>query len=610
MFRHDVKHTGFSKFTGPPTPTLAWNVTVGNAIVSSAAIAADRTIYFGVGCYKNKIDDPHLYALHPDGSLKWKYKASKAFFSSPAIGLDNTLFITSLDGNLYAIEDMTSYGQLKWKKYLDYHFNLCSPAIGDDGSIFVGSPSFKYYQINPDGSTIWSYTTGWCIISSPAIDDDGTVYIGSKDHYLYAFTTKTPELKWSFATGEFYDGHLVDSSPAIGSDGTIYVGTDPYGAAGQEPVEVNTNFWAINPDGTLKWVFETEDGIESSPAIGPDGTIYFGSYDGYLYALSDNGTQGILKWKFPTNDSIDGSPVVDGDGVIYFGSRDATLYALYPNGSIKWIFKAEDSFEASPSIDGNGFLYIGSFDGNFYCLGTGKPDIGVSSIEGPYHIEPNTIYVPKATIRNYRSYTQNFTVTCVIDTNGTQVYSNTIATTLSGGSSILHNFTPFSVGSDFDIKYNVTVTTLLQTDENPDNNKLSVDLITALNNPPEKPKITGPLTGKPGVKYIYICSAADPDGDRLWYWIDWGDGSKGEWDGPYSSGASASMAHIWTVEGTYLVKVKARDENGAESIFSDPLTVNIPKNRKIINTLELQLLERLMERFPLLTRNLNLQSAN
>ena len=49
--------------------------------------------------------------------------------------------------------------------------------------------------------------------------------------------------------------------------------------------------------GTLKWSFKTEKGVESSHAIGPDGTIYVGSWDGKLYAINPNGS---LKWSFQT----------------------------------------------------------------------------------------------------------------------------------------------------------------------------------------------------------------------------------------------------------------------------------------------------------------------
>ncbi len=39
---------------------------------------------------------------------------------------------------------------------------------------------------------------------------------------------------------------------------------------------------------TLKWSFKVEKRITSSPAIGLDDTIYFGSSDGNFYAVGDN----------------------------------------------------------------------------------------------------------------------------------------------------------------------------------------------------------------------------------------------------------------------------------------------------------------------------------
>ena len=47
----------------------------------------------------------------------------------------------------------------------------------------------------------------------------------------------------------------------------------------------DNKLYAINPDGTKKWEFVTGDGIDSSPSIGTDGTIYVGSDDKKLYAI-------------------------------------------------------------------------------------------------------------------------------------------------------------------------------------------------------------------------------------------------------------------------------------------------------------------------------------
>jgi len=44
-----------------------------------------------------------------------------------------------------------------------------------------------------------------------------------------------------------------------------------------------------NP-GNEKWKFTTGGMVESSPAIGSDGTIYVGSDDDSLYAINPNGT--------------------------------------------------------------------------------------------------------------------------------------------------------------------------------------------------------------------------------------------------------------------------------------------------------------------------------
>ena len=78
-----------------------------------------------------------------------------------------------------------------------------------------------------------------------------------------------------------------------------------------------SKLYALNPDGTQKWAFATGDWVDSSPAIGADGTIYVGSYDGKLYALNPDGTQ---KWAFTTGDAVYSSPAIGADGTIYVGS--------------------------------------------------------------------------------------------------------------------------------------------------------------------------------------------------------------------------------------------------------------------------------------------------
>ena len=73
-----------------------------------------------------------------------------------------------------------------------------------------------------------------------------------------------------------------------------------------------------------KWKFKAEKIVGSPPSIA-EGMIYFGSYDGYLYAVDIE--TGQEKWKYKTGNVVRCSPSI-ADGVVYFGSNDGYLYAL------------------------------------------------------------------------------------------------------------------------------------------------------------------------------------------------------------------------------------------------------------------------------------------
>ena len=92
-----------------------------------------------------------------------------------------------------------------------------------------------------------------------------------------------------------------------------------------------------------------------------------------------------------------------------------------------------------------------------------------------------------------------------------------------------------------------------------------------LNNPPEKPTITGPTSGEAGKSYTYTAVSTDPDGDKIFYCFDWGDGNE-LCTNLFNSGQQASASHTWKNEGDYTITVKATDENGAES---EPATLRV-----------------------------------
>ena len=123
---------------------------------------------------------------------------------------------------------------------------------------------------------------------------------------------------------------------------------------------------------------------------------------------------------------------------------------------------------------------------------------------------------------------------------------------------------------------------------------------------PLKPEdLNGPTSGKINVEHTYTASTTDPEGDKLYYLFEWGDGEFSGWVGSYNSGSTAQASHTWTEEGDYEIRVKAKDDHGVQSDWSDPLPITMPRNKGFIHSVFLEILEKLMERFPLLEQILS-----
>ena len=336
---HNLHHTCQSPYNTVDTYTEKWRFYSSGWVEDTPVIDNDGIIYFA-GEY-NYLD--HIYAIYPNGTEKWKYKTNALILgSSPAIADDGTIYVGDWGHKLNAID---SNGTLKWK-FQAGDTVASSPVIAEDGSIYFGvmgpGENGRIFAVYPNGTEKWHYDTGYWITSDPCIGDDGTVYIGSGDDYFYAMNPDGT-LKWRFKTGQYVKG-----PPSIADDGTVYIGSyDGY-------------LYALFPsNGTMKWKCNIGDGSETNPSIGNDGTIYIGG--NYLYAIYPN--NGTLKWRFKHSAFIHtSSPAISADGTIYFGTDDTGyIYAVNPDGTQKWCKKIANKWvESSPSIAKDGTVYIGS----------------------------------------------------------------------------------------------------------------------------------------------------------------------------------------------------------------------------------------------------------
>ena len=172
---------------------------------------------------------------------------------------------------------------------------------------------------------------------------------------------------------------LIDSSPAVGKDGSIYYAT--VGESGY--------LYRHKSNGERKWGLSFNSALRGSPAIDDNDVIYVLEDTGALHAIENRGSTGKKLWRYKLKgDEIDAegeyrefgnSPAITKDGTIIFGWFDRNVYAV-KNGNLVWNFPTEGRILASPSIALDGTIYIGDEEGNLYAI---KPD-GTSAWPKPF----------------------------------------------------------------------------------------------------------------------------------------------------------------------------------------------------------------------------------
>ena len=228
----------------------------------------------------------------------------------------------------------------------------------------------------------WRFNTDGWIIGGIVIDNDGVLYFGTCYDHFYA-VNPDGSLKW-----KVYVGRAVSHAPAISEDGTIYIGS------------YDEHLYALNPDGTIKWKFENRYQFPSSPLIDNNGIIYIctSRFDrSRIYAVYPNGSE---KWCYDIDSLILSDPAMGDDGTIYIGANDTFLYALNPNGTLKWRFKTGQKILGHPSIAEDDTIYICSFDEYLYAITPNGElewsyNVGTGITISPSIDTDGTIYVGK-----------------------------------------------------------------------------------------------------------------------------------------------------------------------------------------------------------------------
>ena len=199
---------------------------------------------------------------------------------------------------------------------------------------------------------IRTFQTGGPVFSTPVIGADEQVYVGSADRCFYRLDPESGRVVWQIETDE-----IIDSAACIGPDGLVWV---PGG---------DGRIYGFDADGKEAWRYDrmldhtrvTPSTIywwEANVVRGPNGWLYAGNDDFYLYAIEP--FEGV-RWATPTGLHIWGAPAFEDDRV-FVPSFDRCLYALeLGSGRIRWRRNLGNFIASSPAVAA-GLVIVGSFD--------------------------------------------------------------------------------------------------------------------------------------------------------------------------------------------------------------------------------------------------------
>ncbi|NLB59764.1 MAG: PQQ-binding-like beta-propeller repeat protein, partial [Lentisphaerae bacterium] len=258
------------------------------------------------------------------------------------------------DGFLTRLDGIFQYGTIKWQATNATLALRASPAMSQDGTIYIASRDGKVYGFRPsDGANLYSFTAGAQLNSSPAIGTNGLLYVGDDDGKLHALDLQLQQVA-------YYQGKSIVDSPAIDMEGNVYCGDYAL------PLIFNKH----SPDLSSQVPLVTDFQTESAPALGTNQDIYIpcsgGKYKAFLRLNKDSGAPG---WEITnTATAYISAPALSDDGRDYFGLADKLLGIDIANGSTAVSWTVSAAITSAPVIGKDGRVYVGAVTKDFYAF--------------------------------------------------------------------------------------------------------------------------------------------------------------------------------------------------------------------------------------------------
>lgn len=344
-FRGDRARRHRSAFAGPAkAPEVSFSWDAGAPIETMPALTAEGDVI--VASLSGRVT-----RLTPRGAVVWSADLGERIYASPLL-LGDAVIVGS-DARRFVALALTT-GKTRWQ--LDADGEADTAPAEAPGGLLIAAAGRVLFGLRGNGGVRFRLKLPRKIYGAPAVGDDGTVYVGAQDHKLYAVTPEG-SVRWSRDLGGD-----VDCAPALGDDGTIFAGSD----AGQ--------VHAFDPQGHERWRSPVGGFVRGGLTVGRAGVVLAGTYGPGPRVVALDAATGAERWSFPVQGTgapefgIHGAPLEDAEGRLFFGAQDDSVYALDAAGRLLWTFPTRGDVDAPLAIGPGGVLYVGSDDGHLYAL--------------------------------------------------------------------------------------------------------------------------------------------------------------------------------------------------------------------------------------------------
>jgi outer membrane protein assembly factor BamB len=310
------------------------------------------------------------YTARKPSRAVWTLTVDGEFYAPASQGADGTIYAGATDDVLYALRPNGSVVFTRRITRSTFFIPFSTPSIGPDGTIYIGCRDWSVRSFRPDGTPGPVWHVDETVRTSPLVANDGSMYFGT-DKTFYAIAPNGV-IRWRLP----YD-RLIYPRPALTSDGRLLF------------TDGRHILYCLNEsDGAELWEFKADGFISDYPLALPDGRVIISCHSAgknYLYLL---GADGEIVQTFYLSEWLPYTPLLGPDGTVFVASFSGYVYALTMDGKSQWKFKVPLSFPPAMTVDAEGTLLVGGLDGYMYAISSDGKFLWKYDIGSPIHAAP------------------------------------------------------------------------------------------------------------------------------------------------------------------------------------------------------------------------------